>query len=64
MQNDLKVIKIVQKARELADGDLLNEQLVQSLINTDFKELNAEQKAKITELLNALVESKEKAMLS
>lgn len=64
MQNDLKVLKIVQKARELADGDLLNEQLVQSLINTDFKELNAEQKAKITELLNALVESKEKAMLS
>lgn len=64
MQNDLKVIKIVQKARELADGDLLNEQLVQSLINTDFKELNAEQKAQITELLNALVESKEKAMLS
>lgn len=64
MQNDLKVIKIVQKARELADGDLLNEQLVQSLINTDFKGLNAEQKAQITELLNALVESKEKAMLS
>lgn len=63
-QNDLKILKIIQKAREFADKDLLNEHLIKSLLNAEFKELSREQKEQIAAFLNAIVESKEKAMLS
>ena len=37
MQKDLRVLKILQKAREFNDSDLLNEDLLNNLINAEFK---------------------------
>ena len=64
MQKDLKVLKILQKAREFNDSDLLNEDLLNNLINAEFKGISQGQKEQIAEFLNELIKSKDKATLS
>lgn len=64
MQKDLRVLQIIQKAREFNEGDLLNEELVQSLINSEIQALSEDEREKIAEFINELVKSKEKARLS
>ena len=64
MQKDLRVLQIIQKAREFNEGDLLNEELVQSLINSEIQALSEAEREKIAEFINELVKSKEKARLS
>ena len=64
MQKDLRVLKILQKAREFNDSDLLNEDLLNNLINAEFKGISQGQKEQITEFLNELIKSKDKAILS
>lgn len=64
MTKDLRVLKIVQKAREFGDTDLLNEDLLANLINAEFKGISQSEKEQIAEFLNALIESKDKATLS
>ena len=64
MQKDLRVLKILQKAREFNDSDLLNEDLLNNLINAEFKGISQGQKEQIAEFLNELIKSKDKAMLS
>lgn len=64
MQKDLRVLKILQKAREFNDSDLLNEDLLNNLINAEFKGISQGQKEQIAEFLNELIKSKDKAILS
>ncbi len=64
MQKDLRVLKILQKAREFNDSDLLNEDLLNNLINAEFKGISQGQKEQIAEFLNDLIKSKDKATLS
>lgn len=64
MQKDLRVLKILQKAREFNDSDLLNEDLLNNLINAEFKSISQGQKERIAEFLNELIKSKDKATLS
>lgn len=64
MTKDLKVLKIVQKAREFGDTDLLNEELLKNLINAEFKGISQREREQIAEFLNVLIESKDKATLS
>lgn len=64
MQKDLRVLKILQKAREFNDSDLLNEDLLNNLINAEFKGILQGQKEQIAEFLNELIKSKDKATLS
>ena len=64
MQKDLRVLKILQKAREFNDSNLLNEDLLNNLINAEFKGISQGQKEQIAEFLNELIKSKDKAMLS
>lgn len=64
MQKDLRVLKILQKAREFNDSDLLNEDLLNNLINAKFNGISQGQKEQIAEFLNELIKSKDKATLS
>lgn len=64
MTKDLKVLKIVQKAREFGDTDLLNEELLTNFINAEFKGISQREREQIAEFLNALIENKDKATLS
>lgn len=64
MQKDLRVLKILQKAREFNDSDLLNEDLLNNLINAEVKGISQGQKEQIAEFLNELIKSKDKATLS
>lgn len=64
MQKDLRVLKILQKVREFNDSDLLNEDLLNNLINAEFKGISQGQKEQIAEFLNELIKSKDKATLS
>lgn len=64
MQKDLRVLKILQKAREFNDSDLLNEDLLNNLINAEFKGISQGQKEQIAEFLNEIIKSKDKATLS
>ena len=64
MQKDLRVLKILQKAREFNDSDLLNEDLLNNLINAEFKGISQGQKEQIAEFLNELIKSKDKATVS
>ena len=64
MQKDLRVLKILQKAREFNDSDLLNEDLLNNLINAEFKGISQGQKEQIAEFLNELIKSKDKATIS
>ena len=64
MQKDLRVLKILQKAREFNDSNLLNEDLLNNLINAEFKGISQGQKEQIAEFLNELIKSKDKATLS
>lgn len=64
MQKDLRVLKTLQKAREFNDSDLLNEDLLNNLINAEFKGISQGQKEQIAEFLNELIKSKDKATLS
>lgn len=64
MQKDLRVLQIIQKAREFNEGDLLNEELVQSLINSEIVGLSDDDREKISKIINELIESKNKATLS
>lgn len=61
---DLNTLKIIQKARAFADEDLLNENLVFDLIHKELAPLKEEDKASFIKLLNTLLQSKEKALLS
>ncbi|HEC1281064.1 TPA: hypothetical protein RY094_001579, partial [Campylobacter coli] len=56
--------KIIQKAREFGDGDLLNEALVNQLVNAEFKEIESKEREELIALLNSLIEAKDKALLS
>ena len=64
MQKDLRVLQIIQKAREFNEGDLLNEELVQSLIKSEIQALSEDDREKISKIINELIESKNKATLS
>lgn len=61
---DLRVFKILQKARELNDKDLQNEALISALLSKDLSPLSAADKEELTRLLNTLLEVKQKAGLS
>ncbi|HAN0650167.1 TPA: hypothetical protein R5051_000029 [Campylobacter coli] len=63
-KKDLRVLKIIQKAREFGDGDLLNEALVNQLVNAEFKEIESKEREELIALLNSLIEAKNKALLS
>ncbi|HEG0301225.1 TPA: hypothetical protein SB335_001528 [Campylobacter coli] len=63
-KKDLRVLKIIQKAREFGDGDLLNEALVNQLVNAEFKEIKSKEREELIALLNSLIEAKDKALLS
>ncbi len=63
-RKDLRVLKIIQKAREFGDGDLLNETLVKQLIDADFCEISEKEKEELATLLNSLINAKDKALLS
>ncbi|EHL8924432.1 TPA: hypothetical protein ROE52_000703 [Campylobacter coli] len=63
-KKDLRVLKIIQKAREFGDGDLLNEALVNQLVNAEFKEIESKEREELIALLNSLIEVKDKALLS
>ncbi|EIX6097231.1 hypothetical protein MKT01_000805 [Campylobacter coli] len=63
-KKDLRVLKIIQKAREFGDGDLLNEALVNQLANAEFKEIESKEREELIALLNSLIEAKDKALLS
>ncbi|OOX91538.1 hypothetical protein BOP97_01850 [Campylobacter coli] len=63
-KKDLRVLKIIQKAREFGDGDLLNEILVNQLVNAEFKEIESKEREELIDLLNSLIEAKDKALLS
>lgn len=63
-KKDLRVLKIIQKAREFWDGDLLNEILVNQLVNAEFKEIENKEREELIALLNSLIEAKDKALLS
>ncbi|EMG6303684.1 hypothetical protein V5H48_000505 [Campylobacter coli] len=63
-KKDLRVLKIIQKAREFGDGDLLNEILVNQLVNAEFKEIESKEREELIALLNSLIEVKDKALLS
>ncbi|EAB5261759.1 hypothetical protein D9M17_05620, partial [Campylobacter jejuni] len=62
-RKDLRVLKIIQKAREFGDGDLLNEVLVKQLIDADFCEISEKEKEELATLLNSLINAKDKALL-
>ncbi|EAJ8098753.1 TPA: hypothetical protein R8V09_000976 [Campylobacter coli] len=63
-KKDLRVLKIIQKATEFGDGDLLNEALVNQLVNAEFKEIESKEREELIALLNSLIEAKDKALLS
>ena len=63
-KKDLNLLKILQKARILGDSELSSEALLRSLLSAENTQINEEEKALITELLNTLVEAKKKASLS
>ncbi|HEF9792410.1 TPA: hypothetical protein SB158_001274 [Campylobacter coli] len=63
-KKDLRVLKIIQKAREFGDGDLLNEALVNQLVNAEFKEIESKEREELIAFLNSLIEAKDKALLS
>lgn len=63
-RKDLRVLKIVQKAREFGDGDLLNEALVKQLVEGEFFEIESKEKEELIGLLNSLINAKDKALLS
>lgn len=63
-KKDLKALKIAQKAREFNDGELLNESFVSQLINTPLPSLSLKEKEDLMQILNALISSKEAALLS
>ncbi|EIJ6932867.1 hypothetical protein LI590_000026 [Campylobacter coli] len=63
-KKDLRVLKIIQKAREFGDGDLLNEALINQLVNAEFKEIESKEREELIALLNSLIEAKDKALLS
>ncbi|KAA6225447.1 MULTISPECIES: hypothetical protein [unclassified Campylobacter] len=61
---DLKILKIIQKAREFADSDLLNEQFVSHLLQKDLSKLSSEEEDEIMRILNSIINSKDEALLS
>ncbi|TQR29191.1 hypothetical protein DMB92_08645 [Campylobacter sp. MIT 99-7217] len=61
---DIRVLKILQKAREFADTDLLNENLISQLISKDLEPLDENLKAQIADFLNQLINARQKASLS
>ncbi|TKX31770.1 hypothetical protein [Campylobacter estrildidarum] len=63
-KKDLRVLKIIQKAREFGDLDLCNEILVNQLVNSTFNEIDFKEKEELIALLNSLIEVKDKALLS
>ncbi len=63
-KKDLNLLKILQKARILGDSELSSEALLRSLLSVENTQINEEEKALITELLNTIVEAKNKASLS
>ncbi len=63
-KKDLRVLKIIQKAREFGDADLSNEALVSQLVNAEFKEIDAREREELVALINSLIDAKDKALLS
>ena len=51
MQKDLRILQIMQKAREFADTDLQNEDLLASLLNADLPSLTQDEKGQICAIL-------------
>ncbi|MDO4674110.1 hypothetical protein [Campylobacter sp.] len=63
-RKDLRVLKILQKAREFNDADLSNEALVSQLIGANLRGIETEDKKRIAALIQSLIKSKEAALLS
>lgn len=63
-KKDIRTIQILQKAREFADSDLLNEDLLNQLLNANFQEASTAEKEKIITILNSVINAKNKARLS
>lgn len=63
-KKDLRVLKILQKAREFGDEDLLNEDLLTQLINAELCKLSLEEREEVVLILNSLIATKDKALLS
>lgn len=63
-KKDLRVLKILQKAREFADADLLNESLVAQLISAEFNKPSSKEREEIIAILNSLISAKDRALLS
>ncbi|WP_276883819.1 hypothetical protein [Campylobacter cuniculorum] len=63
-KKDLRVLKILQKVREFGDEDLLNENLLTQLINTQLCKLSLEEREEVVLILNSLIATKDKALLS
>ena len=63
-KKDLRVLKILQKAREFGDEDLLNENLLTQLINTQLCKLSLEEREEVVLILNSLIATKDEALLS
>lgn len=63
-KKDLRVLKILQKVREFGDEDLLNEDLLTQLINTQLCKLSLEEREEVVLILNSLIATKDKALLS
>lgn len=63
-KKDIRTIQILQKAREFADSDLLNEDLLNQLLNANFQEASTAEKEKIIAILNSVINAKNKARLS
>lgn len=61
---DLRVLKIMQKAKELNDKDLQNKALIVTLLKANLSPLSANEKETLTRFLNDLIEAKKKAGLS
>ncbi len=61
---DLRVLKIMQKAKELNDKDLQNKALIATLLKANLSPLSANEKETLTRFLNDLIEAKKKAGLS
>lgn len=63
-RKNLTSLKIMQKAREFQDLELSSEALVNSLLAGELNKIDKDDKTALTQIINSLVEAKEKAKLS
>lgn len=63
-RKNLTSLKIMQKAGEFQDLELSSEALVNSLLAGELNKIDKDDKTALTQIINSLVEAKEKAKLS